>query len=405
MPSTSPRPLPRWLPYALAALWLGLGWLNLVRGAAHPGVPYRPWAFEHHSYSDLLAMGGDRYFHGGRPLPYLEDRIEYPPLLALALWLPSFAPGGPAAYFTFGYAFLAACGLLSIALLARMPGASPWWLAGTPALAYYGGLNWDLFPIALLLLAAVAFERARPGRAGALVALGVSAKLWPISLAPAAAGALLREGRPGRTALLRAAMAAAACFAAVNAPIAALAPAGWAWFWRFNAARTAENSIWEALRRVPALAWVAADASVLNALTIALLAAAAAFAGWCASRALDAGGRARAVRLGTAFVILVWIGTAKVWSPQYALWAFAAGALAAAPGWLFALHAVVAPIDYHLAFEVRSSRGLFRFLDDAYVAEELLRFAAYVLLAAWIGRALWRAARATRMPQGAPASP
>src|SRR6266496_881800 len=242
-----PRALPRWLPYALAALWLAVGWANLVRGAGHPGVEYRPWAFDHHSYSDLLAMAGDRYFGGGRPLPYLEDRIEYPPLLGLALWLPSFAPGGPAAYFTVGYGFLAACGLGCVALLGRLPGASVLWLAATPALAYYGGLNWDLFLILLLLAAVLAFERSRPAAAGVLTGLGVAAKLWPISLVPAALGALVR--RRESAALGRGAAAAVAAFAAVNVPVALTAPSAWRWFWELNAGRGAENSIWELLRR------------------------------------------------------------------------------------------------------------------------------------------------------------
>ncbi len=385
-----PRALPRWLPYALAALWLAVGWANLVRGAGHPGVEYRPWAFDHHSYSDLLAMAGDRYFGGGRPLPYLEDRIEYPPLLGLALWLPSFAPGGPAAYFTVGYGFLAACGLGCVALLGRLPGASVLWLAATPALAYYGGLNWDLFPILLLLAAVLAFERSRPAAAGVLTGLGVAAKLWPISLVPAALGALVR--RRESAALGRGAAAAVAAFAAVNVPVALAAPSAWRWFWELNAGRGAENSIWELLRRSPRLAPLVFDAAFLNASTAALLAAAAAFAGWAAFRAGPATSL-RAVRLGTAFVILAWIGTSKVWSPQYALWAFAAGALAAAPGWLFALHAVLAPLDYHIAFETRASRGLIHYFDALYTAEEVVRFAGYVLLAAWIGRQLWRAAQ------------
>jgi len=395
---TLSRTLPRWLPYAVAALLLAAGWANLVRGAAHPGVPYRPWAFDHHSYSDLLAMAGDRYFQGGRPLPYLEDRIEYPPLLGLVLWLPSFVPGGPWAYFTAGYLFLAACGLVAIALLARMPGASPWWLAGAPALAYYGGLNWDLMPIALLLASAVAFERGKPVASGSLMALGVSAKLWPISLVPSAALALLR-GRD-RGALARGALAALAVLLAVNLPLALAAPGAWSWFWRFNAARGAENSIWELLRLFPALAPLASSAAFLDAITLALLAGAVAFSAWCAYRATPPG--ARAVRLGTAFVIVVWITTSKVWSPQYALWACAAGALAAAPLWLFAVHAVLAPLDYHVAFEARASRGLIRLLDPLYTTEEVLRFAGYVLLAAWIGTALWRAADGRRGGKPAP---
>jgi hypothetical protein len=152
MPPSRER-LRRAAPYLLALAWLALGYANLVRGAAHPGVPYRPWAFAHHSYTDLLAMGGDRYFNGGRPLPYLEDPIEYPPLLGLAVWAASFAPGGPAGYFTAGYLALALACLAAIALLRRIRGADPWWYAATPALAYYAGLNWDQLPIALLLAA------------------------------------------------------------------------------------------------------------------------------------------------------------------------------------------------------------------------------------------------------------
>ncbi len=389
----SPRRTPACLLYCVAALWLVVGWAVLVRGAAHPGVAYRPWAFDHHAYSDILAMGGDRYFGGGHPVPYLQDRIEYPVLLGLLLWLPSFAPGGPAVYFTVSYAFLAACGLASVAMLARLPGARPWWLAGTPALAYYGGLNWDLFPIALLLGAVLALERGRGGWAGGLVALGAAAKLWPVALAPPAAAALrVRD----RRALARGAAAALETFAAVNLPVAAAAPAAWAWFWRFNAGRGAENSIWELLRQAPALASLATCAPFLNLATGALLGAAVLFASIAVRRvAGSAGGAgtARAVRLGTALLLVVWVGTGKVWSPQYALWAFAAGGLAAAPGWLFALHAVVAPLDYHLAFETRSSRGLVHYFDLAYTAGEVLRFAAYALLAGWIATALWRAAR------------
>ncbi len=100
------------------------------------------------------------------------------------------------------------------------------------------------------------------------------------------------------------------------------------------------------------------------------------------------------MRLGAALILVVWIGTNKVWSPQYALWACAAGALAAAPAWLFAVHALIAPLDYHVAFEARASRGLVHDLDRLYLAEEVLRAAGYLLLAAWIARALWRAARA-----------
>jgi len=384
------RRLPAWAPYAVAAAWLLAGWLWLVRGAAHPGVAYRPWAFDHHAYSDLLAMGGDRYFNGGRPAPYLEDRIEYPPLLGLAIWGASFAPGGPAGYFTACYLLLAACALAAVALLARIPGADPWWWAASPALLYYSGLNWDLFPIALLLGALLASARGRSAGAAALAALGASAKLFPVVLLPPAAGSLAGAGN--RRALLGAGAVFVAVFLAVNGPVAALAPEGWAWFWRFHAGRGAENSAWELLRLAGPLAPFAADAAFLNRATGLLLAAAFAFAAWAPLRS-PPGGAGRPVRLGAAFLLVFWVAVNKVWSPQYLLYAFAAGALASAPAGFFWPLSIFAALDYHLAFEARASRGLVRILDVPYALESALRTALLLAFAAWLGRELWRSAR------------
>ena len=375
-------------PYLVATLWMALAWAFLVRGVEHPGVAYRPWAFRSHAYSDLLAMTGDRYLNGGRPLPYLEDRIEYPVLLGVALWAPSFLPGGQATHFTVSVVALWLCLLAAIAILRRLPGASPWWLAGTPALAYFGALNWDLLPIALLLAAVLALERERLARAGAWAALGVSAKLWPVALLPGAVGAL--AARRDLRGLLRAAGAFLAVTLALNLPVALAAPANWSWFFRFNGGRTAENSVWEVLRlRDPAL---------LNALTAGLLGLAALAAAAFAWRAAP-GSRARAVRLGTALVLVTWVATNKVWSPQYALYAFAAGALVAAPRSLFVALAVISVLDYHLAFEVRAERAYFWFFDGWYYAEEVVRSAIYAAFLAWIVRALTATGRRAEQEQ------
>ena len=372
-------------PYLVATAWMALGWAFLVRGVEHPGVAYRPWAFRTHAYSDLLAMTGDRYLHGGRPLPYVEDRIEYPVLLGAALWAPSFLPGGQIVHFTVSVVGLWLCLLAAVALLRRLPGASPWWLAGTPAIAYFGALNWDLIPIALLLAAVLAAERERPAAAGLLSALGVSAKLWPVALLPAAIGELAGRRRFGE--LGRAGGAFLAVTLLVNLPVALSAPGNWAWFWRFNGARSAENSVWEVLR--------VKDPAVLNVIAGAIVVAAAVAAAAMAYRSAPAS-RVRAVRLGTALVLVAWVATNKVWSPQYALYAFAAGALVAGPGWLFVALAAVSVVDHHLAFEVRSGRGIFWFFDGWYYAEELLRTALYAAFAAWLVVQL----RATGRPAG-----
>jgi hypothetical protein len=375
------------LTYALASVWLAIGWLNVSRGAAHAGAGYRAWAFEHHCYSDVIALHGDRYLGGQRPLPYLEDRIEYPVLLGLALWLPTFGPGGPAralVHFTLTYAGLAVCLFLALALLFRTPGAAPWWLGATPALVYYAGLNWDLLPIALLAGGVVALSAERPGATGALAALGASAKLFPVTLVPPAAALL--AARPPRRRALRLAAALVVVVLAVNLPLAVARWETWSWFFRFNAGRGAENSLWDALglRAGPLL-------EVLSAGPVAAAALLGALATFRAARAGDGG--PRAARLATALSLVVWIATNKIWSPQYALYGFLAGAIAAAPPPLFLALSAASALDFHLAFEVRARRWEPAFRDGIWHPMNVVRAVLWLSLAAWIGQELWRAAR------------
>jgi hypothetical protein len=376
-------PVERRLTALLAVAWLALGYANVARGAAHAGAGYRFWAFGQHCYSDVIALQGDRYLGGGRPRPYLDDRIEYPVLIGVALWAASFAPGGALGHFTATYLLLAASLAVALAALARLPGTRPYWLGATPALVHYAGLNWDLLAIALLALALLAGGRARPGAGGALAALGVSAKLFPAVAVPPALAAL--AARPPRADAARFAVALGAAALAVNLPFALAAYDGWSWFFRFNAGRGAENSIWHALGLGPGAA--------LEALSLGPLAAAVAL-GAAAVHRLARAGRdpARAVLLATALALVAWIATNKVWSPQYALWGLFAGALAAAPARAFVLLSGVSVADFHVAFEVRARRWDPWFRDHLFHPTAVVRTALWLLLAAWIARALWREA-------------
>jgi hypothetical protein len=372
------------LTASLALLWLAAGYLNVARGAAHAGAGYREWSYRHHCYSDVLALHGDHYLRGERGVPYLEDRIEYPVLLGLALWLPTFGPGGPAralVYFTFTYLFLAACLAAALAALFRTPGAAPWWLGATPALAYYAGLNWDLLPIALLAGGALALSAGRPAASGALAALGASAKLFPASFVPPAA-ALLAAG-PTCSRLAAFAVGLFAALLAVNLPFALARFDGWSWFFRFNAGRGAENSLWDALglRAGPLL-------EVLSAAPLAAVSLLGAVATFRAAR--GGGDGARAARLATALSLVVWIATNKIWSPQYALYGFLAGALAAAPLGLFLVLSAASVADFHLAFEVRARAFEPAFRDGVWHPANVVRALLWLALAAWIARALWR---------------
>jgi len=364
----------------LCAVWLALGLANVWRGVGVPGPTYKQWAFAHHCYSDVLALYGDRYENGGRPLPYLEDRIEYPVLLGLALWAPSFLPGGSGGHLAATALALALCLAAALWALGRLPGARPWWLAATPALFHYAFLNWDLLPIALSALALVALDRGWTGRAGALLALGASAKLFPVALLPPAVGGA-SAGPHDR--LRRLLLALALVLLALNLPVAALAFDGWAWFFRFNAGRGAENSLWHALGL--------SKGPLLDALSLGPVALASLWAAWRARRVAASGGEgARAVRLGAALVLVVWIACNKIWSPQYALYGFLAGALAAGPGWLFGLLSAVSIADFHLEFEVRARQWDPWFLERLVIPSEVVRTALWLLLAGVVARSLAR---------------
>jgi hypothetical protein len=339
-----------------------------------------------------VALHGDRYLGGGRPLPYVEDRIEYPVLLGLALWLASFAPGGPSsalAHFTATYLALAGCLAVALLALSRTPGAKPWWLGATPALVYYAGLNWDLLPIALLALGVLGLSAGRAGASGAAVALGISAKLFPAVLVPPAAALL--GARPGQG-LLRFGAALAAVLLAVNLPFALAAYDGWSWFVRFNAGRGAENSAWDAL---------GVKGPLLEALSAGPLLAVAALGAALVLRASrrPEGRPDEAARLAAALALVVWIATNKVWSPQYALYGFLAGALAAAPLPLFLLLSAASALDFHLAFEVRARSWEPAFRDGVWHPSNVARTALWLVLAAFVARRLWRASGTRAAPQ------
>jgi hypothetical protein len=171
----------------------------------------------------------------------------------------------------------------------------------------------------------------------------------------------------------------------VNVPVALAAPEGWSWFFRFNAGRGAENSAWHALG-IP-------RGPLLEALSLGPLALAVTGAALLAATAARRGGDvARTTRLGTALALAVWIATNKIWSPQYALYGFLAGALAAAPLAAFVALSVVSIADFHVAFEVRARRWDPWFTDHVFHPDALVRTALWLVLAAWIARALWRAA-------------
>ncbi|WP_324275107.1 glycosyltransferase 87 family protein [Blastococcus brunescens] len=167
----------------------------------------------------------------------------------------------------------------------------------------------------------LAWARSRPVLAGLLLGLGVAAKFYPLLLLGVLFVLCLRAGRLGTWATT--ATAAAVAWAAVNVPVAALAPDNWSWFFVFSRERPANpESLWNIALHVtdsrildgPLAA--GETPAVLNAVVTLCLLALAAGVAWLA---LAAPVRPRVAQL--AFLLVAgFLLLNKVWSPQFSLW-------------------------------------------------------------------------------------
>jgi len=146
----------------------------------------------------------------GGSIPYLDFKVEYPPLALLPMALPLLAPP-PGAIDDVGYIwrFTLAEGALAVVagwLLFRATGRSRTTLvlwAVLVALAWASvALRYDLWPVLCVLVAVLVVER-NPGVAGVALGLGTMLKLYPIALLPVlGAYALVRRDRAGFVRLL-----------------------------------------------------------------------------------------------------------------------------------------------------------------------------------------------------------
>jgi uncharacterized membrane protein len=283
---------------ALRAPCVGADWST--------GVQYRTFC-----YSDVLALYEQRGLADGK-IPYLDERFEYPVLIgafAAATGLP--APNGGAA-FALSILGLGGLALVTAAGLWRIAGSRALVFAAAPTLVLYGLVNWDLIAVALATLATAAFLRRRDAAAGVLLGLGAAAKLYPALLVLPFAWQRWRDG--DRRDATRLVVAGVGAWVLVNAPVMLLAPHGWSYFFRFNAARGADwGSVWATVCDAGVVGLCARTATV-NAVSTAAFALGA-IGIWIAWRRLDLAPWTSAFALVVVFLL-----TNKVYSPQYSLW-------------------------------------------------------------------------------------
>lgn len=276
-------------------------------------------------HSDVLTLYEVQEMDRGR-MPYLDPCTgegalcdEYPVLTMLAMRGAAVPATDASSFFFVTAILLAACAVGTAACVHALTGERRWTFlfALAPSLALYAFISWDLIAVALAAAAAVAFVRDRPLLAGTLVGLGTAAKLYPVLLLIPFTVQLVRGKMAGRVPELLG--AAGVTWLALNLPFAVAAPDGWWTFFRFSAERPADyNSLWYVACRfgrdggVPC-AW---DPAAINLASAGLFAVGAAI--------LIASPRGRdparhALHLALPLLVL-FVLTNKVFSPQYSLW-------------------------------------------------------------------------------------
>ena len=284
-------------------------------------------------YSDVVPLWYTEGLDRGA-FPYVTADNEYPVLTGLTMAVAAVPATDAASFFNWTALLLAGAAVGTALLLHRMAGARALWFALAPTLLVYGFVNWDLLAVLFATFATLAYLRGRDAAAGAWLGLGAAAKLYPGSLAVPFAVGRLRDPGADRAGAVRVAAFAALAWGLVNAPFALTGFARWWRFFEFNAARGADwDSLWYLAQRHLGFTWAV---PVLNLL---------AFGGFVALATtlwvLKSAREPRFPAWSFGFPLLVaFLLTNKVYSPQYSLWLLPWFALAVPNLRLFALFEV-----------------------------------------------------------------
>ncbi len=304
----------------ITGLVLGQGVLlkaDCASGDWADGRQYRDFC-----YSDIVPLYGSEHLQGGR-LPYVDACAptggqcdEYPVLTMYLMRLAAWLGHGFAAFFYWNVVLLSLFALGTAWLLFRMVGWRVLYFSLAPTLAIYGFVNWDLLAVFLATGATYLFLKHRDAAGGGLAGLGTAAKLYPGLLLIPFGLDRVRERRVGEAILL--VVWGFVAWATVNVPFALVASGPWSTFFRYNAHRPPDwDSLWfVACQRLEAQTGCLWSPAIVNALAIGLLVLLA-VAVWFFRSARDP--RFPAWTFGFPLLVLFLL-TSKVYSPQYSLW-------------------------------------------------------------------------------------
>ncbi|WP_018654207.1 glycosyltransferase family 87 protein [Actinomadura flavalba] len=278
-------------------------------------------------YTDVYPLFYGRGFADGK-LAYFDSfpgddirYIEYPVVsgffMQVVTWLsqPFGKDGQGMVFFNITAVLLALLAIVAVLATAYVAGRRSLrvglMIALSPALLLSAYINWDLLAVALSALAVLAWSKRRPALAGALLGLAIAAKFYPLLfLGPL----FLLCARSGQwRAFGRLFTGTVVAWLAVNLPIMIFAWDGWVQFYRFSQNRGIDwGSIFFYLQD-HGLESADEHLNLLGTGTFVLLAGGIAVLAWAAPR------RPRLAQL-LFLVVVAFMLSNKVWSPQFALW-------------------------------------------------------------------------------------
>ena len=270
-----------------------------------------PDQYVHACYSDIPALYGERGLDKGVwAYSAGADSVEYPVIQGVIMWASAkVIPDGINNYF-YGSALLLALLFIFISLLTfRIKPEFGYLLPLAPAAVASLYINWDLWAIAMMMLAIYWFDRKAEVASAVALGIAISTKFLPIFLLIPIAIIFFRQEQISK--LLKYCAIAIATFAAINLPVALTTPEGWWRFYDLNLNRGSDwGSLWYALSNL------GLNLTHQNYLSILLL-----MIGLSALTIFLLQLRTPPTLAHTAiFVMIIVMAVSKVYSPQYVLW-------------------------------------------------------------------------------------
>jgi uncharacterized membrane protein len=286
-------------------------------------------------YTDVVPLLDTEQIRGSR-LPFLDECTpvegrncdEYPVLTMYVMRAAAWISGDDYAPFYWVNALLLTGFAAATAVMLYVAnGPRALYFALAPSLLVYGTMNWDLVAVAFATGGLLAFFLGRDGVAGTSLGLGAATKLYPGFLAVPLVVQRVRERRADGAIVLG--WTTIGAWLLVNLPFAVLAFTGWLTFFRFNGERGPDfDSLWYiACRHLD----LCPSTRAINLWSFAVFVASVAVV-W----ALKARRHPDFPRwtLGLPLIVLFLLSN-KVYSPQYGLWLLPWFALALPRLWLF----------------------------------------------------------------------